>query len=61
MIGEFLRRGACLPFLKTLLVKVIPNSINVFRVKTTFMGENGGDLDFSLCSVKLYQIWNLAI
>ncbi|WP_338885418.1 hypothetical protein [Xenorhabdus sp. TH1] len=44
MIGEFLSSGACLPFLKTLLVKVKPNSINVFRIKTILMGANGGDM-----------------
>ncbi|UNH29314.1 hypothetical protein MNY64_17860 (plasmid) [Moellerella wisconsensis] len=43
VIGEFLSGAGCLPFLKTLVAVIKPNSNNVFRVKTTFMGANGGD------------------
>ncbi|CDG86499.1 hypothetical protein [Xenorhabdus bovienii] len=43
ILGEFLSGGACFPFLKTLVVNVKPNSINIFRIKTTFMGANGGE------------------
>ncbi|MDC9598230.1 hypothetical protein [Xenorhabdus anantnagensis] len=44
ILGEFLSGGACFPFLKTLVVNVKPNTINVFRIKTTFMGVNGGEV-----------------
>ncbi|OBU01937.1 hypothetical protein AYY16_17165 [Morganella psychrotolerans] len=42
-IGEFLTGGGCSPFLKTIRADIKYNSFNVFRVKTQFLGVNGGD------------------
>lgn len=43
LIGEFLSGGGCAPFLKTIRADIKYNSFNVFRVKTQFLGANGGD------------------
>lgn len=43
LIGEFLSGGGCFPFLKTIRADIKYNSFNVFRVKTQYMGANGGE------------------
>nr|WP_181374629.1 hypothetical protein [Pectobacterium carotovorum]AKG47453.1 hypothetical protein pA_00013 [Pectobacterium carotovorum] len=43
VVGEFLSGAMCSSLLKTLIVNIKPNSNNVLRVKTTYMGANGGD------------------
>ncbi|MDC9582758.1 hypothetical protein PSI15_14490 [Xenorhabdus sp. PR6a] len=43
ILGEFLSGSGCFSFAKTLIANIKPNSVNVFRVKTIFLGANGGD------------------